>query len=102
MTFWKDNLPWKQAIKKKEINQLTITQGAYPLKNRESIEKFLYLLEFENSKLKRVLLFALMSILESISYTRKDGQYLRWDKRANRKNGSKKFCKGKILEFDNL
>lgn len=99
LAFWKDKLPWKQA-KKKELNQLTITKGAYPLENKESIEKYLYQLDFENSTLKKVLLFALMSILESISYTRKDGQYLRWDKRANRKNGSKKFCKGNILDFD--
>ena len=29
-----------------------------------------------------VLNFACMSVLENISYTRKDGQYLRWDYRA--------------------
>ena len=100
LTFWKNNLPWKQAIEKKEINQLTITKGAYPPENKDSIEKFLYLLNSESEKIKKVLLFALICVLESVSYTRKDGQYLRWDKRANRKNGSKKFCKGKILEFD--
>jgi len=32
-----------------------------------------------------VLNFACMSVLETISYTRKDGQYLRWDYRAKRK-----------------
>ncbi len=37
--------------------------------------------------------FACLSVLEAVSYTRKDGQYLRWDERANRKNG------GKIFEF---
>ena len=100
LTYWKDNRPWKQIDRKKELNQLSITEGAYPPNNKESIEKFLYLLDSENNKVKEVLFFSLISILESISYTRKDGQYLRWDKRANRKNGSKKFCKSKILEFD--
>jgi DNA modification methylase len=47
-----------------------------------------------------VLLFALLCILESISYTRKDGQYLRWDYRSGRRQGKKIFNKGAILTFD--
>ena len=39
--------------------------------------------------------FACLSILEDISYTRKDGQYLRWDYRADRKLKSE-FNKGDI------
>jgi DNA modification methylase len=42
----------------------------------------------------------LLCVLESISYTRKDGQYLRWDYRAGRTSGKKPFDKGKILSFD--
>jgi hypothetical protein len=49
---------------------------------------------------KAVLLFALLCILENISYTRKDGQYLRWDHRSGRRQGKKVFDKGKILAFD--
>ena len=45
--------------------------------------------------------FALLCILESISYTRKDGQYLRWDYRCDRGQGKKTFNKGEILNFDN-
>jgi hypothetical protein len=41
-----------------------------------------------------------MSVLEEISYTRKDGQYLRWDYRSERRQGSKPFNKGQILSFD--
>ena len=42
-----------------------------------------------------------MCILESISYTRKDGQYLRWDARSGkRRPGTKAFNKGEILGFD--
>ena len=36
-----------------------------------------------------------MCMLESISYTRKDGQYLRWDQRSGRGLGKKVFDKGK-------
>jgi DNA modification methylase len=47
-----------------------------------------------------VLRFGLLCILESISYTRKDGQYLRWDYRAGRRSGGREFNKGAILSFD--
>ena len=57
-------------------------------------------LDQENERIKAVLLFALLCILESISYTRKDGQYLRWDYRSGRRQGEKKFDKGVILSFD--
>ena len=48
---------------------------------------------------KKVLKLAAMSILEEISYTRKDGQYLRWDSRSARGIGRKPFSKGHIAEF---
>ena len=42
----------------------------------------------------------LCASLEDISYTRKDGQYLRWDSRAARRSfGKKPFNKGRILSF---
>jgi DNA modification methylase len=34
-----------------------------------------------------------------VSYTRKDGQYLRWDYRSNRRESKNPFDKGKILSF---
>jgi hypothetical protein len=40
-----------------------------------------------------------MCILEEISYTRKDGQYLRWDARSGRSQGKKPFNKGRIYTF---
>lgn len=44
---------------------------------------------------------ALLCVLESISYTRKYGQYLRWDARSGkRRPGTKPFNKGEILSFD--
>ncbi|GJQ24249.1 MAG: hypothetical protein HBSAPP01_20390 [Candidatus Brocadia sapporoensis] len=38
--------------------------------------------------------------IESVSYTRKDGQYLRWDYRSGRRQGNKPFNKGTILSFE--
>lgn len=54
----------------------------------------------ENARVQCVLRFALLCVLEQISYTRKDGQYLRWDYRSGRKQGSKPFDKGAIADFD--
>ena len=42
--------------------------------------------------------FACMSVLESTSYTRKDGQYLRWDHRSGRRSKSR-LDKGPVLPF---
>jgi len=47
-----------------------------------------------------MLRFAALCILEEVSYTRKDGQYLRWDYRSGRKQGTKPFDKGIIAPFD--
>jgi DNA modification methylase len=62
--------------------------------------KYLTGCQRENNCVKAVLRFALLCILESISYTRKDGQYLRWDYRSGRKQGKKIFDKGRIAPFD--
>ena len=80
--------------KTKELNIIRITEGAYSLDNKNKIERFLYAIEKET--VKNVLRFSLLCILESISYTRKDGQYLRCDYRADRKN----FNKDRIYNFD--
>lgn len=100
LVFWKDNKPWKNSEKLKKINYLKITSSAYPEDTEASIEKYLAEIEKEIPKVRRVLRFALLCVLESVSYTRKDGQYLRWDKRADRKYGSKKFDKGRIYGFE--
>ena len=41
---------------------------------------------------------ACLSVLEEVSFTRKDGQYLRWDYRSGRTLG-KRFDKGEVLAF---
>jgi len=50
-----------------------------PFATFESIGRYLIALEHENERVRAVLLFALLCVLEVVSYTRKDGQYLRWN-----------------------
>ena len=97
---WGDACPWHRAKKAKSINELRITRGAYSADTVDAMGRFLAALEQENEPVKTVLFFALLCILESISFTRKDGQYLRWDYRSGRRQGKKVFDKGVILAFD--
>jgi len=99
--FWEKNLPWKKFKATEKINTLKITTGAYSKETEKSISQFLNALKKENDNVRSILFFALLCILESISYTRKDGQCLRWDYRAERKKGQKKFDKGIIYTFEN-
>ncbi|MBA3806240.1 MAG: site-specific DNA-methyltransferase, partial [Acidobacteria bacterium] len=72
---------------------------AYPEQTRDAIERFMGALLNEDERLQTVLRFALLCVLESVSYTRKDGQYLRWDYRSGRRQGKKSFDKGTIADF---
>ncbi|MBI5359718.1 MAG: site-specific DNA-methyltransferase [Planctomycetes bacterium] len=100
LVFWRDERPWQKSKTAKPINELRITRGAYPAETLEAMGRFLYVMEQEEHRIKAVLLFALLCILESISFTRKDGQYLRWDHRSGRRQGKKVFDKGIILNFN--
>jgi DNA modification methylase len=100
LAVWREKRPRHGTETAKRINELRITRGAYPAETTDQMGRFLLALEQENERIKAVLLFALLCILESISYTRKDGQYLRWDHRSGRRQGKKIFDKGEILTFD--
>jgi DNA modification methylase len=100
LTAWRERRPWHHTQTAKPVNELRITRGAYPAETLDYIGRFLAASEQENERVKAVLLFALLCILESLSYTRKDGQYLRWDYRSGRRVGGKVFDKGEILSFD--
>ena len=81
------------------FQHLNITSGAFSSETENGIATSRSFLEKEcNGNLKFLLHFAVLSILEEVSYTRKDGQYLRWDHRSPRKLKSK-FNKGKIHDF---
>lgn len=97
---WTEPQTWKCSEKRFQVPELRITKGAYPDYTRESIEKYLGASQQENNGVQTVLRFALLCVLESVSYTRKDGQYLRWDYRSGRKQGKKSFDKGEITNFE--
>ncbi len=97
---WINDKPWNESGKKREIEIYRITDGAYPQKTLNKIQSFLGKIEEEVDEVKALLLFSLLCILESVSYTRKDGQYLRWDHRSGRRSGKTTFNKGVILDFD--
>jgi site-specific DNA-methyltransferase (cytosine-N4-specific) len=91
---------------------ITITESAFPPEQEAKL--MWYQEQFSNlpvGDLTRLLLrLVLMSVLEDISFTRKDGQYLRWDSRSAKaqardtrrlrqnKQPFKKFDKGRILD----
>lgn len=97
---WAKQRPWQKSRKMRPLNEFRITKGAYPKATVVGIGKYLAACARENDCMKAVLRFALLCILESISYTRKDGQYLRWDYRSGRKQGKRIFDKGRIVPFD--
>ncbi|HLO84050.1 MAG TPA: site-specific DNA-methyltransferase [Nostocaceae cyanobacterium] len=96
---WSKKYPWENSILKQSLNELRITRGAYPEETLNDIEQYLGTLHTENERVQIALQFILLCVLESISYTRKDGQYLRWDHRSGRQQGNKPFDKGKVLNF---
>jgi DNA modification methylase len=95
---WADTNPWEKADGS-PLPELRITQGAYPELTYKHISGYLACINEEAPRLKTLLRFALLCVLESVSYTRKDGQYLRWDYRSNRRQGASTFDKGTILPF---
>jgi len=97
---WAINPVWHETDKRIPLPELRITKAAYPSHTQEAIERFLAAAQEENPRVQAVLRFALLCVLESISFTRKDGQYLRWDHRSGRRQGTKPFDKGEIREFD--
>lgn len=100
LKMWSKEHPWEESEAKLQVSTLRITQGAYPKDTLANIERYLWVLQREDVRVQAILRFALLCILESLSYTRKDGQYLRWDCRSGRKQGSRPFNKGQILNFN--
>ena len=83
----------------RKFPHLTITESAFPPQSERDLMAYTQWCEtLEISQNIKVLCrFILMSLLEDISYTRKDGQYLRWDSRAEkiRRKNEKRRSKGK-------
>jgi len=99
LTRWAITKPWEHGEAKDCLNELRITKNAYPERTRLELEKYLNAAKQENPHLRIALIFSVLCILETISYTRKDGQYLRWDYRSGRQQGNHPFDKGHIPSF---
>ncbi|MEC4880131.1 MAG: site-specific DNA-methyltransferase [Scytonema sp. PMC 1070.18] len=85
-----------------ELKHLPITKRAFSQENEKELIGYIsYCYNYISSQEIRILLlFAAFCVLEDISFTRKDGQYLRWDMRSGRSRGKTPFNKGEILKFD--
>ncbi len=77
-----------------------ITEHAFSPETEAAIARARsFIAAVEDDNLRLVLDVACMSVLEEVSYTRKDGQYLRWDSRSGRKLRSG-MNKGRIPGFE--
>lgn len=82
------------------LKHIAITKGAFPPEEERQLVGYIaYCHQIINLDVQALLLFAAFSILEEISFTRKDGQYLRWDYRSGRSQGKTPFNKGYIRPF---
>ncbi len=89
----------KEPSRKYEFPHLKITSGAFPQKTELDIANYLqYVDQVRDVNVKQLMNFACFSVLEKTSFTRKDGQYLRWDKRSGR-TLSGDYQKREILPF---
>jgi len=84
-----------------DFKHLAITKGAFPSKEEEQLVGYISYCNRHilDEDVRLLLLYASFCILEDISYTRKDGQYLRWDSRSGRSLSKKNFSKGNIFSF---
>jgi DNA modification methylase len=91
---------WESEGQLLPVNSIRITHGAFPEETIKSLSRYLFeVSQISSEPVQQTLRFAAMCILEQISYTRKDGQYLRWDSRSGRKTQGKPFIKTNILGF---
>ena len=94
-----ERFPLNSFISGFRFPHLRITEKAFPKAVERAISAYMgFLNEIDDRDVRYLFWFACLSILEDISYTRKDGQYLRWDSRADRHLKSE-FNKGEILAF---
>lgn len=77
-----------------------ITDGAFPSETDAQLGRLRHHINHVPQDDVRLMMeAAALSVLESVSYTRKDGQYLRWDHRSTRKLRGH-VNKGPILDLD--
>lgn len=80
-----DSLRGRAARKAFGFPHVPITEHAFPSDTERAIGKArAFLHDVADERIRTILDVACMSVLEDVSYTRKDGQYLRWDDRCAR------------------
>ena len=78
-----DSRIWECDGLSSPFNHLAITRGAFPSDAEFQLGRYRHeAAQVYDPRFRRLLSFAAMCVLEDISYTSKDGQYLRWDSRA--------------------
>ncbi len=85
------------------FSHLKITQHAFSQESEKELSQYKTWLERQDNEGFRLFLdFVAFSVLEKFSFTRKDGQYLRWDHRSPRFDNKEKkttFDKGTVYTF---
>ena len=90
----------RKAAAKYRFAHVPITEKAFSEETEQKLGKVRrYIATVEDARIASMLNAACMSVLEDISYTRKDGQYLRWDERSGRSLKAK-MNKGKVVGLD--
>jgi hypothetical protein len=93
------NLDWERPTPDWHFPHIRITQDAFPEQTERQMSAYLQFVERTADEDVRFLFWiACLSVLEEVSFTRKDGQYLRWDHRSGRTLG-KPFDKGPVPSF---
>ena len=89
----------KPAHERYAFPHVKITEAAFPEETESAMARARAFIDsVEDSGVKNLLNVACMTVLEDVSFTRKDGQYLRWDYRSGRSLRSR-VHKGHIQPF---
>ena len=98
----KVSIEMAEAISKKDYSErfvfphIQITDRAFPQETERDLAKAReFVAGVEEQSLSLILTLACVSVLEEVSYTRKDGQFLRWDPQSGR-DVSRKLHKSSI------
>ena len=79
-----------------------ITEAAFPAKTESELARAReFIGSIDDTEIHTMLNLACMSVLEAVSFTSKDGQYLRWDQRSGKSTKSRSH-KRLIEQFPNV
>jgi DNA modification methylase len=84
--------------KGREFSHLRITEGAFSAETEADVSNYTAFIDkIDDANIKHLFQLAALAVLEDVSYTRKDGQCLRWDVRSGKSKSM--FKKNSIKEF---